>query len=114
MQLISWLPTLHLFTLQQVAGWMFGSGRETSNVRLLQFSLCFVDLRLCIHSLDDWKGHGFLGHPKKSADNCDAEVILTGLHWRNSCNDYDIRLITTYRHHGIQYVLIHGLSHKKF
>jgi hypothetical protein len=77
-------------------------------------SLCFVDLRLCIHTLDDWKGHGFLGHPKKSADNCDAEVILTGLHWRSSCNDDDIRLITTYRHHGIQYVLIHGLLHKKF
>ncbi|KAH9031997.1 hypothetical protein EDB85DRAFT_2145749 [Lactarius pseudohatsudake] len=51
----------------------------------------------------DWKGHGILGVPKKSADNCDAEIVLTGLHWNSSSSvGGDTRLITTYRHHGIQ------------
>ncbi|KAI9434626.1 WD40-repeat-containing domain protein [Lactarius indigo] len=51
----------------------------------------------------DWKGHGILGVPKKSADNCDAEIILTGLHWHSgSSAGGGIRVITTYRHHGIQ------------
>ncbi|KAH9058169.1 WD40-repeat-containing domain protein [Lactarius vividus] len=51
----------------------------------------------------DWIGHGILGVPKKSADNYDAEIVLTGLHWNSSSNvGGDTRLITTYRHHGIQ------------
>jgi len=50
----------------------------------------------------DWKGHGVLGVPKKSADNCNAEIILTGLHWHANSGAGDVRLITTYRHHGIQ------------
>ena len=55
-------------------------------------------------TLDEWKGHGLLGVPKISADNCNAEIILTGLHWRGNSNASasDVRLITTYRHHGIQ------------
>jgi len=37
-------------------------------------------------------------------DNCEAKIILTGLYWwRHSSNTSDVRLITTYRHHGIQY-----------
>ncbi|KAI9431591.1 hypothetical protein BJY52DRAFT_1232100 [Lactarius psammicola] len=51
----------------------------------------------------DWKGHGTLGVPKKSADNRDTEIVLTGLHWHSSTSvGGDKRLITTYRHHGIQ------------
>ncbi|KAH9976086.1 hypothetical protein BJV77DRAFT_968153, partial [Russula vinacea] len=49
---------------------------------------------------NNWKGHRILGPPKKSADNCDAAVILTGLHWHSTGTD--TKLITTYRHHGIQ------------
>ena len=56
------------------------------------------------YTLDDWKGHRILGPPKKSADNCDAAVILTGLHWHGTGTD--TKLITTYRHHGIQCVFL--------
>ncbi|KAH9037773.1 hypothetical protein EDB84DRAFT_1560523 [Lactarius hengduanensis] len=53
----------------------------------------------------DWQGRGRLTSPKKSADDVDVYVILTGLHWYSGANgtgDGNIKLITTYRHHGIQ------------
>ncbi|KAI0245890.1 hypothetical protein BJV78DRAFT_1158298 [Lactifluus subvellereus] len=50
----------------------------------------------------DWKGHRILGVPKKSADNCTTEIVLTGLHWCGSSSASDMRLITTYCHHSIQ------------
>ncbi|KAH9168279.1 WD40-repeat-containing domain protein [Lactarius sanguifluus] len=52
----------------------------------------------------DWQGRGRLTSPKKSADNVDVYVILTGLHWYSATGtgDGNIKLITAYRHHGIQ------------
>lgn len=56
---------------------------------------------------DDWQGLGRLNSPKKSADNLDVDIILTGLHWGSSASgDGNIKLITTYRYHGIQCVPI--------
>ncbi|KAH9027136.1 hypothetical protein EDB84DRAFT_1439951 [Lactarius hengduanensis] len=55
----------------------------------------------------DWQGRGRLTSPKKSADDVDVYVILTGLHWYSGANgtgDGNIKLITTYRHHGIQWL----------
>lgn len=72
------------------------------------FGPVLLQMLLTIHTYlsDDWEGQGFLGCPKKSADNCGAEVILTGLHWCRTPNTDGIRLITAYRHHGIQCVLL--------
>lgn len=82
--------------------WVRCSGLEGRQASYVQLYL--PTFYLSAYMLDDWKGHRILGVPKKSADNCDAEIILTGLHW---CGDE--RLITTYRYHGIQCVLIYYL-----
>ena len=68
---------------------------------LASASLHFLDL--LVPPTDNWKGQSFLGVPKKSVDNCEAEVTLTGLHWHHNPNTGGVRLITMYRHHGIQY-----------
>ncbi|KAH8996084.1 WD40-repeat-containing domain protein [Lactarius hatsudake] len=57
----------------------------------------------------DWQGRGRLTSPKKSVDNIDVYVILTGLHWYSGATgtgDGNIKLITAYRHHGIQCIPI--------
>ena len=91
---------LPAFILRQVAGQTSGSGRGTNIV--CPWLLLSVLYSPC--TSDEWRGHRLLGVPKISADNCNAEIILTGLHWRGNFNASanDVRLITTYRHHGIQ------------
>ena len=92
--------------LRQVLGRMCGSGKEIGIVRPAVIPVLY----LSTYTLDDWKGHRILGVPKKSADNYDVDIILTGLHWHNtSSGGGDERLITTYRHHGIQCVLFCSL-----
>ncbi|KAI9457246.1 hypothetical protein BJY52DRAFT_1273588 [Lactarius psammicola] len=55
----------------------------------------------------DWQERGRLSSPKKSADNLDFDIILTGLHWCGSAiGGGNIKLVTTYRHHSIQCVPI--------
>jgi hypothetical protein len=71
--------------------------------RCMSLSASLCALFICEYTSDDWEGHGVLGVPRKSADNCDEEIVLTGLHWHIGSSD--VRLITTYRHHGIQCVL---------
>lgn len=48
-----------------------------------------------------WQALGCLSSPNKCAGNLDKDIILTGLHWRAIGNG-NIRLISTYRYHGIQ------------
>ena len=76
----------------------------------MSYALAHSSLFFCSPACtpDEWSGHGFLGVPKTPVDIPDAEIILTGLHWcgNGSVSPNDVRLITTYRHHGIQCVIL--------
>ena len=51
--------------------------------------------------LGSWVRRSKLGSPRQKQDNENLDVVLTGLHWKNSTAN---QLIASYKYHGVQWV----------